>query len=121
MILPEINDLSELRLADCGIDDIFILSRLFLPKLEKIDLSFNKLIKIEALCNLRPNKLKVLYLNDNIISDISPLKRIKFYGGAGKITIENNNFILESSEVQNIISDLGFKKIKIKVKGDDED
>ena len=121
LILPEINDLSELRLADCGIDDIFILSRLFLPKLEKIDLSFNKLIKIEALCNLRPNKLKVLYLNDNIISDISPLKRIKFYGGAGKITIENNNFILESSEVKNIIKDLENKKIKIKVKGDDED
>lgn len=121
LTLPEINDLSELRLADCGIDDIFILSRLFLPKLEKIDLSFNKLIKIEALCNLRPNKLKVLYLNDNIISDISPLKRIKFYGGAGKITIENNNFILESSEVQNIIKDLENKKIKIKVKGDDED
>ena len=115
LILPEINDLTELRLADCGIDDIFILSKLFLPKVEKIDLSFNKLIKIEALCNLRPNKLRTLYLNNNNISDISPLKRIKFYGDSGKITLENNNFILESSEVQNIIKDLEKKNIKIKV------
>ena len=115
LILPEINDLTELRLADCGIDDIFILSKLFLPKVEKIDLSFNKLIKIEALCNLRPNKLRTLYLNNNNISDISPLKRFKFYGDSGKITLENNNFILESSEVQNIIKDLEKKNIKIKV------
>ena len=72
-------------------------------------------VKIEALCNLRPNKLRTLYLNNNNISDISPLKRIKFYGDSGKITLENNNFILESSEVQNIIKDLEKKNIKIKV------
>ena len=118
LILPEINDITELRLADCGIDDIFILSKLFLPKVKSIDLSFNKLIKIDALCNLRPNKLKKIFLNNNNISDISPLKRIKFFEvsleNPGKITLENNNIISESYEVKSIINDLKKKNIEIK-------
>ena len=115
LILPEENELNELRLADCGIDDISTLSRLFLPKVEKIDLSFNKIIHIEALCHLKKNKLKYLYLNDNNISDISPLKKIKFYGRSGKITIENNN-IIQNSQVDLIIKELAAKNIQVKIK-----
>ena len=115
LILPKDNELKELRLADCGINDISILSRLYLPQVEKIDLSFNKIIHIEALCNMKENKLKYLYLNDNNISNISPLKRIKFYENKGKITIENNNIIIESAEVQNILKELKAKNIEVKI------
>ena len=115
LILPKDNELKELRLADCGIDDISILSRLYLPQVERIDLSFNKIIHIEALCHMKENKLKYLYLNDNNISNISPLKRIKFYGKTGKITIENNNIIIKSAEVQNILKELNAKNIQVKI------
>ena len=115
LILPKDNELKELRLADCGIDDISILSRLYLPQVERIDLSFNKIIHIEALCHMKENKLKYLYLNDNNISNISPLKRIKFYGQTGKITIENNNIIIKSAEVQNILKELNAKNIQVKI------
>ena len=115
LILPKDNELKELRLADCGINDISILSRLYLPQVEKIDLSFNKIIHIEALCNMKENKLKRLYLNDNNISNISPLKRIKFYENRGKITIENNNIIIDSPDVKNILKELKAKNIEVKI------
>ena len=115
LILPKDNELTELRLADCGISDISILTRLNLPKVENIDLSFNKIIHIEALCNMKENKLKRLYLNDNNISNISPLKRIKFYENRGKITIENNNIIIDSPEVKNILKELKAKNIEVKI------
>ena len=114
LILPEINDLTELKLADCGIDNISVLSRIYLPKVEKIDLSFNKIIHLEPLCNLRKNKLRTLYLNDNNISDIFPLKNIQFYGNTGKITLENNN-IIKNYEVENILNELKSKNISIKI------
>ena len=114
LILPENNELTELRLADCGIDNISILSRLSLPKVEKIDLSFNNIIHIEALCNLKENKLKYLYLNDNNISDIFPLKKIKFYGKYAKITIENNN-IIKTIKVEKILKELEAKNIQVKI------
>ena len=115
LILPKDNELKELRLADCGISDISILSRLYLPQVEKIDLSFNKIIHIEALCDMKENKLKYLYLNDNNISNIAPLKRIKFYENTGKITIENNNIIINSTDVQNILKELKAKNIQVKI------
>ena len=120
LLLPEINDLNELILSDCGIDNISVLSRIHLPKVEIIDLSFNKIIHIEPLCNLRKNKLRKLYLNNNIISDISPLKRIQFYGKSGTITIEKNN-IIKNLEVENIIEELKNKNIKVKIVEKEDD
>ena len=115
ILLPEENEIIELRLIECKIDDISYISRISMPKLEKIDLSFNRIIHIEPLCNLRKNKLSSLYLNDNNISDISPLKKIKFYGDNITIHIENNNLIKDSIEVQDVLEELKAKKIKVKI------
>ena len=114
LLLPEINELTELRLADCGIDNISTLSRINLPKVERIDLSFNKIINIEPLCNMRKNQLKILYLNNNFICDILPLKKIKFFGGKGNITIEKNNIIV-GKEVEGILKELQDNNIQVKI------
>lgn len=114
LLLPENNEVEELRLVECSLENISYISRIFLPNVQKIDLSFNKIIHIEPLCDLKSKKLRTLYLNDNNISDISPLKRIKFYGDKPKITIENNN-IIQNNEVKNIIKELESKNIKVKI------
>ena len=114
LILPKENLLDELRIADCGIDNIETLSRICLPQVRTIDLCFNKIIHIEPLCHLQKNKLKIVYLNDNNISDISPLKRINFYENSGKVTIENNNIIM-NDEVKRILTELKKKHIDVQI------
>ena len=112
IILPENNELEELSLTDNEIDDIETLSRIYLPKVKKIDLSFNKIIRIDPLTDLRPNNLKTIYLNDNNISDISPLKNVKFHEKPGKVTIENNN-IIKNEETEEIINELKLDNIEV--------
>ena len=69
------NSIKSLILDDNKLQDVSLLNRMPLYHLEILDLSLNFITSIKFLKKFaqRCSKLKILYLNDNKINDISPL------------------------------------------------
>ena len=114
LILPDDNKINYLILTNCGIKDIRLLSKIPFSKLENINLSFNNIICIDAISELRNNNLKELYLHDNYICNITPLLKTKFDRNA-KIDIRNNNLIKSHDDSENIVNNLKRRNFTVEV------
>lgn len=73
LTIPKRNNLKKLRIFNCEIEDPSLLTRIPLHNLESLDLSLNKIKKINFIYDMRVQKLKFLYLNHNNITDIREL------------------------------------------------
>ncbi len=114
LLLPDDNKINYLILTNCGIKNIRLLSKIAFPKLENINLSFNNIICIDAISELRNNNLKELYLQDNYICNITPLLKTKFDRNA-KIDIRNNNLIKSHDDSENIVNNLKRRNFTVEV------
>lgn len=114
LLLPDDNKINYLILTNCGIKNIRLLSKIAFPKLENINLSFNNIICIDAISELRNNNLKELYLQENYICDITPLLKTKFDRNA-KIDIRNNNLIKSHDDSENIVNNLKRRNFTVEV------
>lgn len=114
LILPNDNEINYLILTNCRIKSIRLLSKIPFPKLENINLSFNNIICIDAISELRNNNLKELYLQDNYICNITPLLKTKFDRNA-KIDIRNNNLIKSHDDSENIVNNLKRRNFTVEV------
>ena len=114
LILPDDNKINYLILTNCGIKDIRLLSKIPFSKLENINLSFNNIICIDAISELRNNNLKELYLHDNYICNITPLLKTKFDRNA-KIDIRNNNLIKSHDDSEKIVNNLKRRNFTVEV------
>ena len=114
LLLPDDNKINYLILTNCGIKNIRLLSKIPFPKLENINLSFNNIICIDAISELRNNNLKELYLQDNYICNITPLLKTKFDRNA-KIDIRNNNLIKSHDDSENIVNKLKRRNFTVEV------
>lgn len=114
LLLPDDNKINYLILTNCGIKNIRLLSKIAFPKLENINLSFNNIICIDAISELRNNNLKELYLHDNYICNITPLLKTKFDRNA-KIDIRNNNLIKSHDDSENIVNNLKRRNFTVEV------
>ena len=114
LILPNDNEINYLILTNCGIKNIRLLSKIAFPKLENINLSFNNIICIDAISELRNKYLKELYLQENYICNITPLLKTKFDRNA-KIDIRNNNLIKSHDDSENIVNNLKRRNFTVEV------
>ena len=114
LLLPDDNKINYLILTNCGIKNIRLLSKIAFPKLENINLSFNNIICIDAISELRNNNLKELYLQDNYICNITPLLKTKFDRNA-KIDIRNNNLIKSHDDSEKIVNNLKRRNFTVEV------
>ena len=73
LTIPKRNKLKQLRIFNCEIKDPSLLSRIPLHNLRSLDLSLNKIKKLNFIYDMRAEKLKFLYLNHNNITDIKEL------------------------------------------------
>ena len=114
LLLPDDNKINYLILTNCGIKNIRLLSKIAFPKLENINLSFNNIICIDAISELRNKYLKELYLQENYICNITPLLKTKFDRNA-KIDIRNNNLIKSHDDSENIVNNLKRRNFTVEV------
>ena len=114
LLLPNDNEINYLILTNCRIKSIRLLSKIPFPKLENINLSFNNIICIDAISELRNNNLKELYLHDNYICNITPLLKTKFDRNA-KIDIRNNNLIKSHDDSEKIVNNLKRRNFTVEV------
>ena len=114
LLLPDDNKINYLILTNCGIKNIRLLSKIPFPKLENINLSFNNIICIDAISELRNKYLKELYLQENYICNITPLLKTKFDRNA-KIDIRNNNLIKSHDDSENIVNNLKRRNFTVEV------
>ena len=114
LILPNDNEINYLILTNCRIKSIRLLSKIPFPKLENINLSFNNIICIDAISELRNKYLKELYLQENYICNITPLLKTKFDRNA-KIDIRNNNLIKSHDDSENIVNNLKRRNFTVEV------
>ena len=103
-------ELKELNLCVNNISDIKILEKVKFDKLEVLDLGYNKISNnIKILENVNFKELIELYLNDNNISDIKVLEKVKFDKlevlNLGDNNLSNNIKILENVNF-NVLKDL---------------
>ena len=84
------NKIKYLILDDNKLQDVSILNRIPLFNLELLDLSLNMITNIKFIKKLstRCKKLKILYLNDNKINDITPLVKYDDTGNIPRLIIE---------------------------------
>ena len=114
LILPNDNEINYLILTNCRIKSIRLLSKIPFPKLENINLSFNNIICIDAISELRNKYLKELYLQENYICNITPLLKTKFDRNA-KIDIRNNNLIKSHDDSEKIVNNLKRRNFTVEV------
>ena len=114
LLLPDDNKINYLILTNCGIKNIRLLSKIAFPKLENINLSFNNIICIDAISELRNKYLKELYLQENYICNITPLLKTKFDRNA-KIDIRNNNLIKSHDDSEKIVNNLKRRNFTVEV------
>ena len=111
-LIPENNNLKDFTMTNCRIETIRLLSRIHLPKVEIINLSYNNIIDIAPLSCLRTKNLKSIYLHENYISDISPLLKTKFNCEKPTIDVHKNNLVL-NDETYKIIKEMKEKNIDV--------
>ena len=73
LTIPKRNKLEKLGIFNCEIKDPSLLTRIPLHNLKSLDLSLNKIKKLNFIYDMRVQKLKYLYLNHNNITDIKEL------------------------------------------------
>ena len=76
LILKPDNKITELNLHNNELKDVSLLSRIPLKKLQLLDLSLNHINNVKFLPEMRCKRLKYIYLNDNLLKDITPLIKI---------------------------------------------
>ena len=107
-------NLKKLSFMNCKIKDISLLNLFSFVNLEMLDLSINKIVKIDVFSEMKLYKLTILYLNDNLICDITPLK---FLQSKKLKTIDLKENKIEKSEYKNkneqVIFYLRNKKIEV--------
>ena len=106
------DEVKELDLANCEIDDITYLAYISFKSLKILDLSVNKIENIEPLMNAKFINLKNIYLNDNKIKNITPLKSMKFEA-LTLISIKDNEIDLNNKQSQDIINELRNRDIEV--------
>ena len=118
------NNIKSLILDDNKLQDVSLLNRMPLYNLEYLDLSLNFIVSIKFLKKMakKCKHLKILYLNDNKINDISPLTQIGDDNGIELIfqkekkenpnielyilnclTLKNNNLDLKDKTTKDIL------------------
>ena len=101
------DEVENLILRNCEIDDISYLSKISFSKLKILDLSLNNIKNIENIPKMKIDKLKQLFLDNNKITYISPLMILK--ANLEILTIKDNEFKMEDAKF--IIDELK-KKMK---------
>ena len=99
-------ELKKIYLANLGILDINFLEKVKFDKIEILDLSKNKISDIEILEKVNFKNLKKLFLKDNNIIDIKVLEKVKF----DKLEILD----LSNNKISNIniLEKVDFKNLK---------
>ena len=105
------NNIKSLILDDNKLKDVSLLNKMPLYNLNYLDLSLNFITNIKFLRKISKKweKLKVLYLNDNKINDISPLitigdnSNIKLILKLEALTLKHNNLDLKDQTTKNIL------------------
>lgn len=92
------NEIQVLNLMNNAIKDPSILKRVNFSCLTTFDLAVNEITNLIFLEQMKLKNLKKLYLNDNKISDISPLLKLELEH-LTLLTLENNN--LDVEEIKN--------------------
>ena len=72
-IIPKDNKIRKLGLQNNKIKDISLISRLYLPYLEVLDLSVNNLTNLNFLNEINFKNIKYLFLDNNKINNVIPL------------------------------------------------
>ena len=72
-IIPKDNKIRKLGLQNNKIKDISLISRLYLPFLEVLDLSVNNLTNLNFLNEINFKNIKYLFLDNNKINNVIPL------------------------------------------------
>ena len=70
----EKNTVRQLKLNNNDINDASILARIYWPRLKILNLTLNKLKNLRFLKEMNCRKLSELYLDYNLIKDISPIR-----------------------------------------------
>ena len=97
LIIPKGNKIKKLSLANTGITDISMLTRIPLYHLKELNLSFNQITNLKFLNEMKLPNLNILFLDNNRINDLTYL--VKFIESSDKkeeqiiISLKNNNFI----------------------------
>ena len=97
LIIPKGNKIKKLSLANTGITDISMLTRIPLYHLKELNLSVNQITNLKFLNEMKLPNLNILFLDNNRINDVTYL--IKFIESSDKkeeqiiISLKNNNFI----------------------------
>ena len=87
------NKIRKLKLTNNNIEDPSILNRIQFDFLEELDLSSNKIKSLKFLKGMKAKNLKRLFLNNNLIYDLSPLKQnIKNFPDLEYIMLDQNIF-----------------------------
>jgi Leucine-rich repeat (LRR) protein len=73
LIIPKDNEIRKLGLQNNKIKDIPLISRLYLPYLEVLDLSVNNLTNLNFLNEINFKNIKYLFLDNNKINNVIPL------------------------------------------------
>ena len=101
--IPPKSIIKKIKLVNCKIKDISILSRLQLDYLEVLNLSWNSITNLKFLERQTMKRLKIINLDFNRINDLTPLiKIIKFnlaeFPNLKIISLSNNNINYEDRE-----------------------
>jgi len=87
------NKINKLNLSNNKIDNPSLLNRIQLNKMTDLDLSMNNIKNLNFLKEMKAENLKNLFLNNNKINDLSPLINIaKKFKHLQIISIHSNNF-----------------------------
>ena len=109
------NKIQKLKLNRNKIEDPSILNRIQFDFLEELDLSSNNIKNLKFIKGMKAKNLKRLYLNNNYVNDLSPLKQnINNFPDLESIILDNNTFNLEESKYNDILKFFEYKGIKIK-------
>lgn len=101
------NKIDKLYLRNTGIVDPSLLNRIQLNKMTDLDLSVNNIKNLNFLNEMKAENLQNLYLNNNKINDLSPLKIIiKKFPNLKKIDLYSNNFEADHPKILEIIGSI---------------
>ena len=115
LINTNYDKLEQLSLINCSIKDISALKFISFKLLKSLDLSLNKIEKIEVLVEINLSQLTNLFLSDNNISDIYPLKMLNSKK-LEKIKLKNNPIMKGNNKDKNqVIINYLIEKKEVKV------
>ena len=122
LIIPYKNKIKKLCLDNNKIENISLLSRIPLPKIQVLDLSMNDITNLNFLNDMKLDNLKEIYLNDNKINDIYPLINLRCNNEKDKnvdgliISLKGNNLKVDDKQSKMVAQTLIERNVTLDLK-----